>query len=144
MPWRRTWHPTPVSLPGEPQEQRSLAGCSPWGCRESGTTKHTPVSGRHLPKCDLTAGVASISPQSPQGPLPPPLPCSHASEFQPFRLNCGVIPEGGGPLSYSPAPLKCMDLLQVTKDQDGSFHLSSRIFVTVLTFVPLLCFFQFS
>ena len=96
MPWRRAWHPTPVSLPGEPQGQRSLAGCSPWGCRESGMAKHTPVSGRHLPKCDLRAGVASISPQSPQGPLPPPLPCSHAPEFRPFRLNCGVIPQGRG------------------------------------------------
>ena len=27
--WRRSqWHPTPVLLPG----QRSLVGCSPWGC----------------------------------------------------------------------------------------------------------------
>ena len=27
------WQPTPGFLPGEPYEQRSLAGCSPWGCR---------------------------------------------------------------------------------------------------------------
>ena len=31
--WRRAWQPTPVSLPGESHGQRSLAGCSPWGCR---------------------------------------------------------------------------------------------------------------
>ena len=27
------WQPTPVSLPGKFHGQRSLAGCSPWGCR---------------------------------------------------------------------------------------------------------------
>ena len=36
MPWRRKWQPTPVILPGKSQEQRSLAGYSPWG-RKSGT-----------------------------------------------------------------------------------------------------------
>ena len=29
--WRRKWQPTLVFLPGESHEQRSLAGCSPWG-----------------------------------------------------------------------------------------------------------------
>ena len=29
---RRQWHPTPVLLPGESHGQRSLEGCSPWGC----------------------------------------------------------------------------------------------------------------
>ena len=33
IPWRRTWQPTPVFLPRESHGQRSLAGCSPWGCR---------------------------------------------------------------------------------------------------------------
>ena len=28
IPWRRAWQPTPVSLPGESHEQRSLVGCS--------------------------------------------------------------------------------------------------------------------
>ena len=37
-PWRREWQPTSVFLPGEPQEQRSLAGYSPWDCPESDTT----------------------------------------------------------------------------------------------------------
>ena len=30
-PWRRKWHPTPVSLPGKSYGQRSLVGYSPWG-----------------------------------------------------------------------------------------------------------------
>ena len=29
MPWRRAWQPTPVFLPGESHEQRSLMGYSP-------------------------------------------------------------------------------------------------------------------
>ena len=39
IPWRREWQPTPVFLPGESHEQRSLAGCSPWGHKESDTTE---------------------------------------------------------------------------------------------------------
>ena len=39
MPWRRKWEPTPVILPGESYGQRSLAGYSPWGCKESDTTE---------------------------------------------------------------------------------------------------------
>ena len=38
-PWRRKWQPTPVFLPGESHEQRSLAGYSPWGRKESDPTE---------------------------------------------------------------------------------------------------------
>ena len=41
IPWRRKWQPTPVFLPGESHRQRSLAGYSPWSCKESDTTEHT-------------------------------------------------------------------------------------------------------
>ena len=37
--WRRQWHPTPVLLPGKSHGQRSLVGCSPWGCEESDMTE---------------------------------------------------------------------------------------------------------
>ena len=37
-PWRRKWQPTPVSLPGKSHEQRSLAGYSSEGHKESDTT----------------------------------------------------------------------------------------------------------
>ena len=57
IPWRRKWQPTPVLLPGKSHGQRSLAGCSPWGCKRArhvlatkqqakrgkGTTQHHPV-----------------------------------------------------------------------------------------------------
>ena len=44
IPCRKEWQPTPVFLPGESHEQRSLAGCNPWGLKELDTTeqlKHT-------------------------------------------------------------------------------------------------------
>ena len=39
IPWRREWLPTPVLSPGKSHEQRSLAGYSPWGHKESETTE---------------------------------------------------------------------------------------------------------
>ena len=38
---RRTWQPTAVFLPGESHGQRSLAGYSPWDCKESDMTEAT-------------------------------------------------------------------------------------------------------
>ena len=38
IPWRRAWQPASVFLRGESHGQRSLAGCSPWGHKESDTT----------------------------------------------------------------------------------------------------------
>ena len=38
-PWRKKWQPTPVFLPGKSHGQKSLAGCSAWGCKESYTTE---------------------------------------------------------------------------------------------------------
>ena len=37
--WRRKWQPTPIFLPGESHGQRSLAGYSPWGCKELDTNE---------------------------------------------------------------------------------------------------------
>ena len=42
--WRRKGQPTPVFLPGESHGQRSLAGYSPWGCKESDFTDQLSVS----------------------------------------------------------------------------------------------------
>ena len=39
IPWRRKWQPTPVFMPGESHEQRSLVCYSPWGHKESDTTE---------------------------------------------------------------------------------------------------------
>ena len=61
IPWRRKWQPTPVFLPGESHEQRSLAGYSPWGCKKVG----------HSWECTLnTLGPSSPSPLERVLPLP--------------------------------------------------------------------------
>ena len=39
IPRGREWPPTPAFLPGGLHGQRSLAGYSPWGCKESHTTE---------------------------------------------------------------------------------------------------------
>ena len=36
---RKAWQPTPVFMPGEAHEQRSLLGYSPWGRKEWDKTK---------------------------------------------------------------------------------------------------------
>ena len=43
IPWRRKWQPTPVFLPRKCRGQRSLAGCSPWGRRESDSWVHVQL-----------------------------------------------------------------------------------------------------
>ena len=37
--WKRKQQPTPVLLPEKSHGHRSLEGCSPWGCKELGTTE---------------------------------------------------------------------------------------------------------
>ena len=49
-PWRREWQPTLVVLPGELHGQRSLAGYSPWGCRESNMTERLTLKKAHRKK----------------------------------------------------------------------------------------------
>ena len=39
IPWRRTWQPTLVFLPGKSHGKRSLADNSPRGCKESNSTE---------------------------------------------------------------------------------------------------------
>ena len=44
IPWRRKWQPAPVFLLRKSHEQRSLVGCSLWGCKRVGhelATKQT-------------------------------------------------------------------------------------------------------
>ena len=44
IPWSMKWQPTPVFLPGESHGQSNLAGYSPWGHKESDTTKHIHIT----------------------------------------------------------------------------------------------------
>ena len=47
IPWRRKWQPTPVLLPGESHEQRSLKGYSPQGHKGSDRTEATQHARTH-------------------------------------------------------------------------------------------------
>ena len=44
----RAWQSTPVFLPGEFHELRSLMVCSPWGHKESDTTEQLALSFSHF------------------------------------------------------------------------------------------------
>ena len=72
--WWRLWHLTPVLLPGKSNRQRSLVGCSPWGCEESDTTEqlqfhalekqmatHSSVLAWRIPEMGEPGGLLSMS-----------------------------------------------------------------------------------
>ena len=48
--WGGKLHPTPVFLPGKPHGQRSLVGCSHWGCRVGHDLVTTPPPPHSLVK----------------------------------------------------------------------------------------------
>ena len=67
IPWRRAWQPTPVFLPGKFHGQRSLAGYSPWDCKELDVTECTHVythththTHTHTPTRDNSALVSIL------------------------------------------------------------------------------------
>ena len=66
----RSWQPAPVFLPGKFHGQRSLRGYSPWGHKESDTTKHrTAQQPAKTMTAPITYGV-SRTPARPSSKLP--------------------------------------------------------------------------
>ena len=53
IPYRRKWQPTPVFLPGESQEWRSLVGCCLWGRTESTRLKRLSSMNNYIIKSML-------------------------------------------------------------------------------------------
>ena len=53
IPWRKKGQPTPALLPGEFYGQRSLAGSSPWSCKESDSIEQLT----HTRALSLSAGA---------------------------------------------------------------------------------------
>ena len=49
IPWSRKPQPTLVFLPGKFHGQRSLAGYSPWGCKESDTSEYAHTGAKLQP-----------------------------------------------------------------------------------------------
>ena len=84
IPWRMEWQPTPVFLPGEFHEQRSLVGYSPWGCRDSHMTEQLTLSlslsiAKHADLSTISVGwIVAATAESPQSCLSlwDPIDCS--------------------------------------------------------------------
>ena len=57
IPWRRKWQLAPVFLLGESHGQKSLAGYSPWGCKD--TTEMTQQGHTHTSPDVLVARIVS-------------------------------------------------------------------------------------
>ena len=79
IPWRRKWQPTPVFLPGKFHGQRSLAGNSPWGLKETDMTErlsahthththtHTQPLNEFISSLPFLVGLVSPPPSFSQG-----------------------------------------------------------------------------
>ena len=61
IPWRKEWQPPSVFLPGEFHGERSLAGYSPWGCKESDMTEYEGVWNGLLEKAACGPGCEGFS-----------------------------------------------------------------------------------
>ena len=73
IPSRRKWQPTPVFVPEGSHGQRSLAGYSPWGHRESDTTEqlnYNTVSTRVVSVVNTRVSLFSIAAGMKTKPLP--------------------------------------------------------------------------
>ena len=62
IPWRIEWQSTPLFLPGESHGQKSLAGFSPWGHKESDTAEVTEYTCTHI-QCNIKS--KNIAPENP-------------------------------------------------------------------------------
>ena len=60
IPWRRTWQPTPVFLPGKSYGQNNLSGYSPWGHKESETSWELSMYTTPAMKREQQVGVTGL------------------------------------------------------------------------------------
>ena len=67
-PWRRERRPTPVFLPGEFHGQRSLAGYSPWSCKELDMTEWLSLT-HSLTHSEILLWTSSLLLTYPRQPL---------------------------------------------------------------------------
>ena len=98
IPWRRTWQPTPVSLPGKSHGQWSLVGYRPRGHKESDRSEQLTLSlfirgtagsliSQEKHSTVTSSETASLDGQShPQG-------CGHMDEPLRPQWAWGVLPE---------------------------------------------------
>ena len=111
MPWRTELQPTPVLSPGKSHRQRSLAGYSPWGCKESDTTERLSV----YAYARESGGKGSALPSEGEVLFRPDWPChtawegprGHTQPLATSSLRCPT-PVWGGRDTASPLRTKMM------------------------------------
>ena len=91
IPWRREWQPTPVFLPDESHGQRSLAGYSPWGQKESRLAWATSAFTFNRKWNDLYSVWTAE--------------CCFSEKAQPPLELCNMEPLMGGACRHSKQPL---------------------------------------
>ena len=100
--WKRAWQPSPVFLPGRSQEQRSLAGYSPWGCKESDRTEDSPA--QHSHRFLACQGTSS---SRPAGGAVQPWPCTPAEQGTSPGRACPISWRELVVYSFAPSGLFC-------------------------------------
>ena len=123
------WQPTPVSLPRKYHGQRSLAGCSPWGCKELETTEHLT----HL-HCSSWWWYQFIFPPTVQESVSTPLPafvvCRLFKIFYLFIWLCQVLVAAHGIFSCALGHLLVVCRLLDDSHSDWCEMISHCTFVT--------------
>ena len=103
--WRRECLSPPVFLPGELYGQRSLVGCSSWGCKESDVTNSNIQIGSDQISCSVVSN--SLRPHESQHarpPCPSPTPGVHpdsrpSSQWCHPATSSSVVPFSSFPQS---------------------------------------------
>ena len=121
IPWSKKWQPTPVFSPGESHGQRSLAGYSPWGLKELGTTER-----RTQPSLLSSSHVRTWLPERPEHWL-------YELLLEKWRL-CLVTHCLG--LSKLPAKEQSASNFMATVTSHSDFKAQEGKSVTVSTFSP--------
>ena len=123
-PRRRHWLPTPVFLPGEFHGQKSLAGYSPWGCKELDMTERLTHS------LSMFSSVAQLCPT-----LCDPMDCStpgflvHHQLLEPTQTHVhrvGDAIQPSHPLS-SPSPTFSLSQHQGLSQWVSSLHQVTKV-----------------
>ena len=88
IPWGRKWQPTPVFLPEKSHGQRSLAGYSSWGCKESDTIEWLSSSNQRLREAYVSlSGSEQASLSSHMREVTSHLYCATADSFISMPLS---------------------------------------------------------
>ena len=124
IPWRRAWQPTPVFLPGDPREQRSLAGYTVYGVTESDMSEATE------PTCLPWRYCANR--RTPESSLPPSYRHLIYSEIKcRLRLTVLISINFTNPNSVETAIMACLHIFLLKKHRKLLFHKKGKQIICI-------------